>query len=102
MPDLDAPARRGPMSPRRVLGGRLLGKPLGVWLLWAVAVGVLSACPVIISDPGMWPYLLDPELLALVVVVGVQYTRLELGVLRLQVRGWLAGRRREGSGGGIG
>lgn len=78
---------------------RVFGKPLGLWLLWGVAVGVLAACPVIISDPGMWPYLLDPELLALVVVVGAQYTRLELGVLRLQVCGWWAGwRERRGRG----
>lgn len=78
---------------RRLFERRLFGKPLGVWLLWAVAVGVLAACPVIISDPGMWPYLFDPELLALVVVIGVQYTRIELGVLRLHARGWCAGRR---------
>jgi hypothetical protein len=74
---------------------RVLGKPLGVWLLWAAAVGVLATCPVIISDPGMWPYLLDPELLALVVVVGLQYTRIEIGVLRLQALAWWATRRQQ-------
>ena len=79
-------------SIRRLLARRVLGKPLGVWLLWTAAVAVLAGCPVIISDPGMWPYLFDPELLALVVVVGVQYTRLEFGVLCVQVRGWWAGR----------
>lgn len=79
---------------RRSFDHRILGKPLGVWLLWAAAVGVLAACPMIISDPGMWPYLLDPELLALVVVVGVQYTRLEIGVLRLHAQAWWAARRR--------
>ena len=78
----------------RLVERRVLGQRLGTWLLWAVAVAVLSACPVIISDPGMWPYLLDPELLALVVVVGLQYTRLELGVLRLQLRAWWQCRRR--------
>lgn len=82
---------------RRLLARRVLGKPLGVWLLWAGAVGVLSACPVIISDPGMWPYLLDPELLALVVLVGVQYTRMEAGVLLLQVRAWWTARRGAGA-----
>ena len=82
------------LAARRLLERRVLGQPLGVWLLWAAAVAVLSACPVIISDPGMWPYLLDPELLALVVVVGLQYTRLEAGVLRLQLRAWWCRRRR--------
>jgi hypothetical protein len=32
----------------------------------------------LLSDPGMWPYLLDPELLALVVIAGVRYSRIEL------------------------
>ena len=78
----------------RLLERRVFGQRLGTWLLWAAAVAVLSACPVIISDPGVWPYLLDPELLALVVVVGLQYTRLELGVLRLQLCAWWCSRRR--------
>lgn len=81
---------------RRFFDHRVLSKPLGVWLLWAAAVSVLAACPVIISDPGMWPYLLDPELLALVVVIGVQYTRLEVGVLQLQVRAWWTNRNGRG------
>jgi hypothetical protein len=76
-----------------VLASRVFGKPLGTWMLWAVAVAVLASCPVIVSDPAMWPYLLDPELLALVVLVGVQYTRMELGVLRLQLRAWWSVRR---------
>ena len=79
---------------RRLFEQRVLGKPLIVWLLWAAAVGVLAACPFMLSDPGMWPYLLDPELLALVVVVGVQYTRLEIGVLCMQARAWWAVRSR--------
>jgi hypothetical protein len=56
-------------------------------------VAVLTSCPVIISDPGMWPYLLDPELLALVVVIGIRYTRLELDVLRLHMRAWWSDHR---------
>jgi hypothetical protein len=79
---------------RRLVGRHVLGKPLGVWLLWAIAVGILACCPVIISDPGMWPYLLDPELLALVVLIGVQHTRLEIGVLGLQARSWWTHGRR--------
>jgi hypothetical protein len=72
---------------------RLFGLPVGVWLLWAAAVTVLACCPVIVSDPGMWPYLFDPELLALVVVVGVRYSRLEAGVLWLRARTWWFSRR---------
>jgi hypothetical protein len=81
------------MAVRGVLSRRIFGKPLGAWLLWAAAIGVLVSCPAMISDPGMWPYLLDPELLMLVVVVGAQYTRLELGVFWLQVRAWWRHRR---------
>jgi hypothetical protein len=81
-----------------LLNRPLFGKPLFVWLLWAAAVAVLAGCPVIISDPGMWPYLLDPELLALVVIVGAQYTRLEAGVLKLQAQAWWR-RRRDGASG---
>jgi len=57
---------------------RILGHPGYVWLLWAVAATVLATCPMMLSDPGLWPYLLDPELLALVVVIGLQYTCLQL------------------------
>jgi hypothetical protein len=81
------------MAVRGVLSRRIFGKTLGAWLLWAVAISVLVSCPAMISDPGMWPYLLDPELLMLVVVVGAQYTRLEFGVFRLQVRAWWRHRR---------
>ena len=43
-----------------------------------------------LSEPAMWFYLLDPESLALIVIIGVQYTRLEIGILALRVRGELA------------
>jgi hypothetical protein len=42
----------------------------------------------LISDPAMWAYLLDPELLVLVIVVGLQFARLQFGVLLLQLRAW--------------
>lgn len=69
-----------------LLQRRVFRLPLYVWLLWAVAAAVLAACPLLLSDPGMWPYLLDPELLALLVIVGAQYTRIEfvLAGVRLQ------------------
>jgi hypothetical protein len=81
------------MAVRAVLSRRVFGKPLGAWLLWTAAIGVLISCPAMLSDPGMWPYLLDPELLLLVVLVGAQYTRLELGVFWLQTRAWWRQRR---------
>jgi hypothetical protein len=87
------------MAVRGVLSRRIFGKSLGAWLLWAVAISVLVSCPAMISDPGMWPYLLDPELLMLVVVVGAQYTRLEFGVFWLQARARWRHRRAEASDG---
>ena len=38
-----------------------------------------------LSDPAMWAYLLDPELLALVVIIGVRYTRWEVELLRMRL-----------------
>jgi hypothetical protein len=35
----------------------------------------------------MWPYLLDPELLALVVIVGARYSRIELTLARIRLEG---------------
>jgi hypothetical protein len=31
-----------------------------------------------LTEPGMWSYLLDPELVALMVAVGLRYTGLQL------------------------
>jgi hypothetical protein len=39
----------------------------------------------LLSDPAMWPYLVDPELLALVVVVGARYSRVELTLARIRL-----------------
>ena len=69
------------------------GHPRWVWLLWAGAAVVLAACPMMLSDPALWMYVLDPELLALLVIVGFQYTRWEAGLLRLRVRSWLSRER---------
>lgn len=69
------------------------GHPRWVLLLWAGAAVVLAACPMMLSDPAMWMYLLDPELLALLVIVGFQYTRWEAGLLRLRIRSWLSHER---------
>lgn len=77
-------ARRIGRAISGLLGRRFLGKPVGVWLLWVVVLGILAFCPGVMSDPGMWPYLVDPELLALVVVMGVQYSQREITVWRVQ------------------
>jgi hypothetical protein len=58
------------------------------WLSYGAALVVIASCPMLISDPAMWAYILDPELLALVVVVGIQFARLQFGVWLLQLRGW--------------
>jgi hypothetical protein len=68
-----------------------------VWLLWAAALALLATCPMLLSDPGMWPYLFDPELLAFVIVVGAQFARLELGVVLLRMKIWAGGRLRTGT-----
>jgi hypothetical protein len=39
-----------------------------------------------LSDPAMWLYLLDPELLALIVIVGLQYSKIEVGIVRLTIQ----------------
>jgi hypothetical protein len=74
--------------PTDALLSRRLGRfPLHVWLLWLVAVIVLISCPMLLCEPAMWCYLLDPELLALVVVIGARYTRLQLDLVRWRVCG---------------
>ena len=69
-----------------VLSRRFARLPLYVWLLWAAAALLLAACPMLLSDPALWVYLLDPEVLALIVIIGVQYTRWEAGLLCRRVR----------------
>jgi hypothetical protein len=51
-------------------------------LLWLAAAVTMAACPMLLSDPAMWHYLLDPELLALIVVIGAQYSWLQVSLLR--------------------
>jgi hypothetical protein len=43
-----------------------------VWALWSLTLVVVIAFPALLSDPAMWFYLLDPELLALMIIVGTQ------------------------------
>jgi hypothetical protein len=75
---------------RAALSRTTLGHPCYVWLVWAAAAAVLAACPMMLSDPAMWLYVADPELLALIVILGIQYTRLELAILGVQARAVLS------------
>jgi hypothetical protein len=52
-----------------------------VWLLWGLGVLVLAAMPIALVDPPVLMLLLDPELLALIVVslAGVLRIRLQRG-----------------------
>lgn len=69
-----------------VLTRPILRHPVYIWLLWASGVTLLACFPALLSDPALWFYLVDPELVALFIVVGLQYTGLELGALWLAVR----------------
>jgi hypothetical protein len=64
---------------------RSRSRSIVVLLLWAAAVVILVACPMMLTEPVMWAYLLDPELLALLVVVGIRYTGLEIALFWLRV-----------------
>lgn len=46
-----------------------------VWLLWAIGAAVLLATPFALADPATLIFVLDPELLALVVMVGIALAR---------------------------
>jgi hypothetical protein len=74
---LAGPAVRAADSPRT--------RSIVVLLLWGAAALILIACPMMLTEPVMWAYLLDPELLALLVVVGIRYTGLEIALLWLRV-----------------
>ena len=73
------------MDPLRrfLVGVRLLAQQhsLRTWLLWLVAVAVLIATPFAFFDPAAWLFVLDPELAAIVVLLGAATVR--AGALRL-------------------
>ncbi len=70
----------------RWLRRRVAGHPVYVWALWAGAAITLALCPMMLADPAMLFYLFDPELLALIVIIGVQSARLQAGGWGLRVR----------------
>lgn len=85
---MNSPLTASVVAVRSVLSRPFARQPLYVWLVWAVAALVLASCPMMLSDPAMWFYLLDPELLAVIVIIGLRYTRLELSLLSAQLRAW--------------
>jgi hypothetical protein len=68
--------------------------PPHVWVLWILALVALSSCPILFSDPQLWPFVFDPELVALLVIVFVRQGRFQLTVLALSLRNTLQRIRR--------
>jgi hypothetical protein len=64
-----------------------------VWIIWAIGVLVLVATPHALSDPTLWIFVFDPELLALATVVGVALLRESLSIHVVHLRAILALRR---------
>ena len=64
-----------------------------VWIILAIGVLVLVATPYALSDPTLWIFVLDPELLALATLVGVALLRESLSIHVVHLRAILALRR---------
>ena len=64
-----------------------------VWVLWAIGVVVLVLTPYALSDPALWIFVFDPELLALFTLVGVALLRESLSLHVVHLRAILALRR---------
>lgn len=64
-----------------------------VWILWAIGVLVLVATPYALSDPALWIFVFDPELLALAMLVGVALLRESLSIHVVHLRAIMALRR---------
>ncbi len=62
---------------RFLAGLRLLAKrhSLRVWLLWALAAVLLILTPFALADPAGWLFLVDPELAAIVALLGLASIR---------------------------
>jgi len=57
------------------------GRPWWVWALWGIGALVIVTTPMALTEPAMWAYLTEPELLALVVGVALRYSGLQLRML---------------------
>jgi hypothetical protein len=64
-----------------------------VWILWAVGAVVLVLTPYALSDPALWIFVFDPELLALFTLVGLALVRESLLLHVVHLRAILALRR---------
>jgi hypothetical protein len=64
-----------------------------IWILWAIGVVVLVLTPYALSDPALWIFVLDPELLALFMLVGLALARESLLLHVVHLRAILALRR---------
>jgi hypothetical protein len=64
-----------------------------VWILWAVGAVVLVLTPYALSDPALWVFVSDPELLALFTLVGLALVRESLMLHVVHLRAILALRR---------
>jgi hypothetical protein len=64
-----------------------------VWILWAIGVLVLVMTPYALSDPALWIFVFDPELLALFTLVGLAMMRESLSLHVVHLRAILALRR---------
>jgi hypothetical protein len=76
---------------RRLLVGirLILGRHSArVWFLWGLAVVLLALAPFALLDPAAWVFVLDPELAAIVALVGLAGMR--AGALRVFRRPLLA------------
>jgi hypothetical protein len=65
------------------VGLRLIisGHSRRTWLLWGLAVLLLALTPFAFLDPAAWTFALDPELAAIVALLG--FASVRSGVLRL-------------------
>ena len=50
--------------------------------MWLAAVLVVAAVPGLLSDPALWTWLADPELVVLFVVVAVRYAPGQVQLVR--------------------
>ncbi|HEU5215444.1 MAG TPA: hypothetical protein VFU30_07880 [Gaiellaceae bacterium] len=62
----------------RLIAGRHSGR---VWVLWGLAALLLVLTPFALLDPAAWVFLLDPELAAIVALLG--FASIRVGASRL-------------------
>ena len=68
------------------LGRRLWGKPVYVWLLWALTMPALAYAAVALADTALWMWAVDPELVAVIAVAAGQQCWAEVAALWRRAR----------------